>query len=168
MPTPLKPIVHGKFAQINPRKRCRERISVMKRSLIYEHRCRCRRHKCSLECLRRWAEKEKWIMGHFLKRLPSQYQTFRGNLTMPHQASVDEHKQTRSAFTRKVSEYCRVNRATIRFRCYADIESNTDFPDDPTDQHYDFVMWSDVPYDKLKEIISTGWIMSGGLPSSWC
>ncbi len=147
------------FAQAHPRHTCTYLIDFMKRSVREGHRCKCRKIHCSLQCVRNWAQEEKWLQGHLLSGLPEQYHKFRGNLTMPPNATIEQHKKTRAFFANIISRYCTKNGCVIKYRWISDITS-------PTDMHYDITAWSDVAPSTLKELWFDAWDRADGKHSS--
>jgi hypothetical protein len=82
--------------------------------------------------------------------------TYRGNLTLRENATVDEHKSTVSKFFRNIRERSKRAGVTLRFYMTAHITS-------PTEQHYDFTAYSDAPQARVRDTIRDVWIGVGGL-----
>src|SRR5271166_2734177 len=147
------------FAQETPRHTCKYLIDFMKRSVREGHRCRCRDPYCSLQCTRYWAQEEKWLQGHLLSGLPDPYHAFRGNLTMPPNATIVQHRKTRSSFANSIARYCKKHGCVIKYRGISDITTLTDM-------HYDITVWSDVATTTLKELWFDAWERADGEQSS--
>jgi hypothetical protein len=154
--------MYDNFAQVRPRQRCRYQREFMALSLMNGYKCKCNRDpRCSVECLANWSRKERCVTAHFLESTEwvPQFAKSAGNLFLPKDASVSDHKMCRAAFIRKMAACCRKEKVVIRFRCISHIT-------DIDQMHYDFTMYSNMSMRKLKDIVAKTWLESGGLRSS--
>jgi hypothetical protein len=148
------------FAQDKPHHICQNRGEFKKRSTLLGYKCRCRDPRCSLECLKAWADQESWILELFWDDiLTRSYRRYRGNLTMPKDAALNLHRTARAAFGQAISRYRSAHRCIIMYRCYSDITSHNDC-------HYDLIMYSDLEPGRLRRVVSDSWRLAGGLRST--
>jgi hypothetical protein len=159
----------GVFAQVAPRIICRYAKYFERLSEQHGYTCKCRLVRCSLACLKNWAQKRQWILGWFLDNLPDGHKTYRGNLHMYPGTTVEQHRLARKVFNREMSKFARVNDYKIRYQCVCDIECNTDAAgepvNDPRSMHYDVVVWTDgqINEESLKTAMRRAWRKAGGL-----
>ena len=106
-----------------------------------------------------WADKLAasliWFLhdGHYL---PEHYNGFRGNLTLPNDASSPEHhRQVRRRFLQ------RLNRAKKKLGTVIEVFATLHITNCRS-AHYDILVYGDLPEDNLREVVSEAWKASGG------
>ena len=149
------------FIQVSPRFYCknlRQRLAAKER-LGLEYLPKCRDPRCSQDCRNNWACKiAACIARHLrdLKSLPRNLRTYRGNLTLPVDSTVDDHRRVRKEFLRILSRWKAKRGVCLEMHATA-------HPTNPTNLHYDLVAYSDAPAKPLREALSDAWKRAGGL-----
>lgn len=146
------------FIQVSPRFFCKNlkcRLAA-KEKLGLDYLPKCRDPRCSQDCRDNWASKNAACIAHHLRNLPPELRTYRGNLTLPPDATVDDHRRVRKEFLRILSRW-KAKRGVI-----LEIHA-TAHPTNPSNLHYDVIVYSDGPAKPLREAISDAWDRAGGL-----
>lgn len=147
------------FGQDDPRWFCPHRHSPIYSGGSYPRRHRCPR--CSKQCHDAWAAKEyATVSCHLQRHLPAGCTVFRGHLHMPQTATVQDHADTRRRFMHALR--CLKSRLkkkytdlVLELRAYS-------HPTSPDAQHYDFLCFSSLPQDELRQHLRTLWRNAGG------
>lgn len=157
------------FGQSDPRHFCPERHSplfVGTDASGKPFRIRHRDPRCSLECFDAWAGQEHHCVVEFFKNLPADAKIYRGHLSLPAGATVADHATTRTRFMAAL----RVLKSRLRkklpnlvleLRCYTHCTA-------PDAQHYDTIIYGNLPQDELRRCLKRPWINSGGRDDVVC
>lgn len=146
------------FIQVSPRYFCKNlkcRLAA-KEKLGLGFLPKCRDPRCSQDCRDNWASKNAACIARHLHDLPPELRTYRGNLTLPPDATVDDHRRVRKEFLRILSRWKAKRGAILEIHATA-------HPTNPTNLHYDIIVYSDGPAKPLREAISDAWDRAGGL-----
>lgn len=122
---------------------------------------KCRDPRCSMDCRNNWASKESAILREYLRNWRADgTRVFRGNLTLPINATEDDHKRARSRFMSALNAWKRVKGITFSIRCYLHLTARGG--------HYDFIGYTDSPFGSrtLSEQVADLWRGAGGMRSS--
>jgi hypothetical protein len=147
-----------RFGQTDPSHYCPHRHSPIYAQDGYTAKHRCPR--CSKQCHQAWASKEHASTVHYLdKHLPKTCTVFRGHLHLPKGATVQDHKHARERFIANLRKWKCVRRkkapVILELRAYTHVHA-------PDAQHYDYVLYSDLPEDALRPLIRRLWTNAGG------
>jgi len=96
-------IYQHKYQQQFPRFVCRNSSRLHEISQFKGFTCKCRNPRCSLACHQNWARKQGAIIARHLHDLPDQFTPYRGNLSLPKNASPQDHHRVRAAFLLNMS-----------------------------------------------------------------
>lgn len=149
------------FTQLSPRFYCksiRQRLAVKER-LGLDYVPKCRDPRCSQDCRNNWACKLAAILARHLRdlqRLPWGLKSYRGNLTLPPNSSIDDHRRVRKEFLRILCRWKAKRGVSLEIHATA-------HPTSPHEVHYDFVMYSNSPAKPLREALADAWKRAGGL-----
>lgn len=124
---------------------------------------KCRDPRCSLACLKAWHEQEKALLLYlWQEKLPEGMRSYRGNLTMPPGATLDDHRKVRGAFLRTLKRHAERAGIEIRLRAYSDYIG-------PSDLHYDVVAYASetIGVERLANMVRDAWLAAGGKRSTF-
>lgn len=94
-----------------------------------------------------------------MKDLPEDYETFRGNLTMPPDASPDDHRKVKELFLQSLRRYKKRHGITLEIHAFLHATN-------ATNAHWDFVGYASGRRKAAMGIIREIWTRSGGLRAS--
>ncbi len=144
------------FHQCNPRQVCKYWAHNLRLNADREIPITCRDPRCSLGCYQKYRQKEASILQRFLtKQLPSECQSYRGNLTLRPHATVSDHKAVVSGFFERIRYRQRRDKVVVRAYLTAHVTEQG--------QHYDIIVYSDLSKAKLREVVRESWLNAGGL-----
>ncbi len=135
------------------------------------HSCKCRNPKCSFACRENWARKQSSCLTRLLKSLKFQNKIFyHGCLKLGQNATPDLHKQVKRKFLDRLN-YARKSlkletapilecinfseKVILEIYCQVEIT-------DPKNVHWDFIAYSNLPSEKVCQVIRQAWKKSGG------
>jgi hypothetical protein len=145
------------FTQESPRYYCK---SVSKRVAAKERRGldylpKCRNARCSGECNFNCVHKENTCVARNLHDLCGEYNTFRGNLTLPKDATPADHRRVKKSFGERMDDWSRANGYIFAFRAILHATNRTN-------AHWDFQLFTDAPAKPFRAFWREAWVKSGG------
>jgi hypothetical protein len=145
------------FTQESPRYYCK---SVSKRVAAKERRGldylpKCRNARCSGECNFNCVHKENTCVARNLHDLCGEYNTFRGNLTLPKDATPADHRRAKKSFGERMDDWSRANGYIFAFRAILHATNRTN-------AHWDFQLFTDAPAKPFRAFWREAWVKSGG------
>lgn len=149
------------FIQVSPRYFCKSlkvRLAA-KEKLGLDYLPKCRDPRCSQECQANWASKQSACRTRLLRDLPADFDTFRGNLTLPPDATPDDHRKVKKVFIQALRRWKK--RAGITLEIHSFLHAT-----DPRNAHWDFVGYTSGRRKAAMGIIRDLWTRSGGLRAS--
>lgn len=145
-----------KFCQINPRYNCRNSHHFIELSLRKGYEIKCRRPRCSRKCNLNWRNQLERCLSRLLAcYLPSECQTYRGNLIMPQDATPDQHIKVRKAFRQILDRWKARTGKTLEMFGILDIT-------DAKNAHWDTIAYSNASPTTLRQVIADALKRAGG------
>jgi hypothetical protein len=145
------------YQQQYPRFVCRNSSRFYEISQFKGYTCKCRNPRCSLECHQNWARKQGSIIARHLHDLPEQFTPYRGNLSLPKDASPQDHHRVRAAFLLALKRWKQ------RHNYIVEIHATTHVVDS-NNSHYDIVAFTDAPHKPFHRAMLDLWVKAGGKP----
>ncbi len=148
------------FVQEYPRFICRYAARYREISELKGFQVKCRDPRCSESCNLNWACKHGTCVAKHLRNLPPELKRYRGNLTLPAGATVEDHRRIKSVFLQALRRWKAREGYTLEIHAVA-------HPTSPREVHYDVTAYSDGPAKPVRQAVKSLWIRSGGKGGSF-
>ena len=148
-----------RYCQQNPNKTCPRQAWLYVQSLHQGYEARCWEPRCCYQGSANWSHKHGLILTRLADYIPENRKIYHGNLTMPEDASPENHIRTRREFLRILDRWKCKHNYTLELHGVLEISNKTN-------AHWDTRAYSDAPKKPLRLAVSEAWSRAGGLRQS--